>query len=252
MKNNFIPNIVQYLMPFWLLFFLLFFVSCSDEEPIGTYRRDLAEVVTDSRGLPSKVILDDGHQYEVTNTDVEPATPDSVYRLLVTHLIATDERHTHLYYTEAVGSSLPFADYEGKLDGQGLSPLKVISVWRLGRYINLRVDILTSGMPHGIGLLWEGFEANGKFYSALALRNQLGDGATLRQMRDKVYADNLCPVTLRMRLLHDIGDNSPNYTRTSYISLPVYPFDNTLVSHSDSIALSIPTAQGFQRFVTLY
>lgn len=227
-------------------------VSCSDEPPLGDYRRELGEVVTNGNGQVVRLILDDGRSYDVSNKAAELARPDTVYRCFVTHLPDPVTHMTYLAFTESVGSQLPILKPLDGAQDKGYDPLKVLSVWRVERYINLRVDIMTSGAPHGVGYLWDGFDVDNRHYTAQDLRLRFGAEATLREIRDQLAADHTQPVTLVMRLLHDAAGNQPYYTRSTYISMPVYPFEDQLVAHRDSIALLIPTVDGSQRFVTLY
>ena len=94
-------------------------------------------------------------------------------------------------------------------------PVKVTRIWQRGRYINMELGIKAKDRQHRF----------------LYLERQHG------------FKDG----TSELALYHDANNDTPAFTQTAYLSVPL---DNTVTRYSpDSVAITINTYDGMQRFV---
>lgn len=217
--NRAMPMPAKYLL---LLVFALCCFACSEDDPLPPYRRDLAELSTDSRGTACVLTLDDGRRYAIEGDAPSHLTPDSTYRVLATHLVAADNSRTQLASVQAVASPMPIARtiaMPQRIDGIGL-----LAVWRVPRYINIRATLPSSGEQHAIAFVEDRLTTN--------------------------------PVTghhtLHLTLLYDKGDNADHYATTAYLSCPIYHYASTLSTGTDTIALTLPLTRGDTTLVYTY
>ena len=186
-------------------------VSCDNEdnEYLDAYVNALGEFRTDHNGKVKEFCLDDGTTYTLTN-DISGLTPDSIYRVQALYL-SNGSKTTITQYAEVL-APMPRqieADKQ-KTDAVGLS-----AIWNGGRYINLRLALLTQGGVHYFAFMDEGTEIH-------------EDGTKIK----------------RIKLYHDQNGNGTYYTRELIISCPVYQYEGELQSGKDSVSLTIQTFEG--------
>ena len=133
-------------------------VACSageddGDEYIPPYITDLLEVATDADGMLSVVALDNGATYDVTEQQKMTDYPDTTFRC---RAIYTLEKETlKLYSVSTVFAQKPVPASAFSLVINGVvypgeeyiprDPMKVISMWKSGGYINLHLGLMTTG-----------------------------------------------------------------------------------------------------------
>lgn len=192
--------------------------SCGDEEtPLAPYREDILEVYTDADGFASHLLRDDGTRLTVANR-VGSLPADTSYRVVA--LYVEEAESVRLSSLSQVLAPLP----QTYLHGTSMAdPVGVEAVWSGGGYINLRLALKTGGLPHAFGFDDRGITA--------------GAGGSR---------------TLHLTLLHDQGSDPPYYTRTAYVACPLYPYADNLKAGSDSVMLTVPTADGARTWKFAY
>ena len=203
----------------WFIFAALFaLTACSDDDhtPQASYVVTLAELHTDAAGKPTRFIPDGGHARSVTSTH-PPLTSDSLYRVQAMALYEGNDK-VSLRQLVNILSPLPrtFSATNRKYN-----PVEVLALWSSGRYINMRLALRTANEPHAFAFVEEGWD-------------ELDDGTR----------------RLRLHLYHDRGKNPEYYTRETYLSCPIYhyndselPAEKLLRQGRDSIIFSITTYQ---------
>lgn len=156
-----------------LLCCLCFFASCSDDKG-GDYPSlvtDLALVKASAKGMLERVTLDDGTTYDIAAQQVQLDVADTLMRCLAAYTLKDGKMH--LYRVKSVFSDQPKtpAEWAAKLevaaDQLPRHPVKLVSAWRSGGFVNLHVGVLTTGAgKHGLAFCED---ATGQ-YSLLHLR----------------------------------------------------------------------------------
>lgn len=192
----------------------------STDEPdyLPPYEQTLCEMLSDSRGVATRVRFGDGRELPLVN-DISKLTPDSVYRIAAA--VLEDERGATLYNAEKVYAPMPAAMKDDKVR---TDPLDVLTVWRDNRYINLRLSIKRSAeASHYLGTVDDGPRDN-------------PDGT----------------VTYCLRLYHDNNGDDDHFRHEILFSCPIYPLEGHLRHGVDSVCLTINTPSGLQSFSTPY
>lgn len=131
--------------------------SCSDDDDGGYYPSvvtDMMLVSTDEEGMAKKVALDDGTVYDVLAQRRHVADGKSVFRVMGRYTI--DNGHMTIYGMESVycRQSYHADSIRVQIDGQiymgaqylPRDPVKLISMWKSGSFVNLYVGLMTSGL----------------------------------------------------------------------------------------------------------
>lgn len=119
-------------------------VSCSDDDDtLPAYITSLVEINTDAGSNVKSIRTDDGTTYPIHQA-ISANTADTTYRCLATYTLGTSG--ITLYSLSPVFSAhpKPTADYQSI----PRDPVTFVSAWRTDRYVNLRIDILTTGADH--------------------------------------------------------------------------------------------------------
>ena len=203
-----------------LCFGALLGTSCTIEnEDSSTYPSlisELADLETNAQGVMHRMLTDGGEQFFLSNPK-SGYIADAVYRGLCG-------------YTKIQGSSKPMAQLsslrhvvilrDSTERPQKADPVKVVSTWRGGEYINLHLAPKTQGGIQHWGFRKEGMkEENGKKHLFLSLH-------------------------------HNQNNDRTSYTETVYASLWLEALKE--ISKGDSITLAICTQNGFEVFKFVY
>ena len=133
-------------------------VACSDGDDdsggyIPPYITDLVEATTDTQGKIVRVRLDDGTTYDVSSQKFSLSGRNDVIRCMVTY---THEAHQSFQIQSIVPifTDIPYPAENIRVVVNGevyqdvsmlpRSPLKVISMWKSGGYLNLHLGMLTT------------------------------------------------------------------------------------------------------------
>lgn len=144
-------------------------VACSDEAsdypPVVT---DLLLVKSDAQGRCSEVVLDNGAAYDVSWQNVGMDVRDSLMRCKGVYVI--EQGKMTLYGLEAVFADKPYPTDAFQVGGEPFlprDPVKLVSMWRSGGYVNMQLGVMTSGQK---GHLYAFCEDSAGVYSLLHLR----------------------------------------------------------------------------------
>lgn len=122
--------------------------SCSDskedDEVYPDIVTELADVTTDNQGRMTRMTLDNGTSYQISNPQ-EGYAKKAMYRVACSYVPSGSS--AELYQVEGVhylrdSSTVAIKD-----------PTPVVSAWRAGKYINLQLAPLTQGGPQYWGFI---------------------------------------------------------------------------------------------------
>ena len=186
--------------------------SCSDDHSWAPpYITDFAELTTDDSGAIVGMALDNGKKFERTKfvakcANANGLVADTVYRSICLYTVqdnvATLHSYSHTFAPEPITPDM-LADDEIKTD-----PCVIQSIWRGGSYVNALMLVQGKDQPHIVGFI------------------------------DKWIADGEYK-TLTIVLYHDQNNDPEAFTRTIYISCPLYSYEGQLHSERDSIAFVV-------------
>lgn len=200
---------------------LLLVASCTDDgdDMLESYRFDLCELTTDAQGLLTQLRFDDGRTL-IPTQQYTLSAPDSLYRAIAIYM-PVGEGKAEIRQLGAVISPLPVVFEQRPVVKD---PVRVLTSWKTSRYFNLRVGVRRSGTQlHTFGFAEEKIETlpNGKR-------------------------------RLRIALYHDSQNDAPNFEDETYLSCPLYPYEQRLTRGVDSVVMVVNTPQGEQRFPALF
>lgn len=199
-------------------------LSCSEEETY-TYPSllsEFADVYSGSDGRLTHLQTDDGRRLEILNVSAvsaEGVVADTVYRSLVRY--EPKETGAEVYTIQMIAAPQPKApsDFTEGVKGD---PLEMQSIWRGGDYLNMIFLVKAQNGRHTFRFVDDGITSS-------------PDGGR----------------TFHFRLYHDAGDDVQAYTQKAYLSLPLASYKPVL-SQGDTLSLSIPTTEGWQRWTRCY
>ena len=137
-----------------LLFGLLCLLACTEMDKDGdTYIPDLvsnmAMVSVNTEGLVTTLALDDGSIYDVRSQKLTTESCDTVVRCMVTYVPNESKAQVYSLGNVFCTQPLPASAFSLIADGSNIDlprdPMKVVSVWRSGGYVNLHLGVLTTG-----------------------------------------------------------------------------------------------------------
>lgn len=192
-------------IPFLIVLTSLSFVACNDDNDswAPNYQMDFMEILTDAQGQGSKAVMDNGDTLKTLNT-IRNLTPDSVYRY-----IAVYTREVGGLRFSSVAQTLSPPPFTKGNHTMKTDAVKVQSIWRGGNYINITLNILSKDFGHIFG-----FEET--------------------ELEEQTDHKNL-----HLTLFHDDKNDTQAYTRTVYLSCPLYKYANKMEHKRDSIYFTV-------------
>lgn len=197
------------------LLFPFIWAGC-DSDDIYHYpdvQTDLVEIETDAKSNIKLLRTDNGETFTLIHAvELQKSTPDSLYRMRCTFQLKEDKKCT-LYATNQVLSPFPVTPEEFNKKVKQ-DPVKIISSWMSGGYINLHLGILSQEGKHAFRFIYQGATKN-------------VDGTN----------------THSFLLYHDKGTDPEAYTRDVFLSCPLKKLD---ITAKDAVNLSINTYEGIK------
>lgn len=145
--------------------------------------------------------LDNGTLLNITNP-IQLLRPDTTYRSIVTYTL--HDNQATLYQHVQAFAPLPIkADPDMEIITDSCH---IEALWRSGRYLNARMQVLGKDVSHIVGFIDQGITTQ-------------ADGSQ----------------TLHILLYHDQNSDPKAFTRTFYLSIPLYPYASQLQSNRDSV-----------------
>ena len=134
---------------------VLCMVACSDDKDdnIPSYITDMVVLSIDADGLWLSVTLDDGASYDIRSQQITSETKDTVLRCMATY--ALEDGEMEVYGMKGVFCVSPALADSFNIVKSGVTyrgheylprdPMKVVSMWKSGDYINLHLGLMTTG-----------------------------------------------------------------------------------------------------------
>lgn len=137
----------------WCICCTVGMLSCADDKgkDYPSLVTDLVVVEMDGAGMMAAVKLDNGERYDVHAQVVGTQLKDTLIRCLASYVL-TDGQMT-LYSISSIFSSHPckaeslLQGAEGNLvlDSLPRDPVRLVSLWKSGGYVNMQIGVLTTG-----------------------------------------------------------------------------------------------------------
>jgi hypothetical protein len=198
-----------------LLMAALLIVSCTEEaEPYPDLVTEFADIRTDADGMFIDMTTDDGTCYSITNTNIQPHRPDTIYRAVAGFVSNGSSTEPYAQIYTLTGAQV-LADSTAILRHD---PTGIESMWMGGRYINMQLTAKTQGGRHTWGYAIDFIEEAGE--------------------KGRAHTH------YHLSLHHNQGNDPTSYSQTHYCSilttqLPQY--ENT-----DTITVSVHTFKGIK------
>lgn len=197
---------------------LAFTTSCEEDD--GTKApsliTDFVEAHTSSEGRISRITTDAGTNFAVTQ-DIRTEVGDTTYRCICTYTREENPKGTHatIYSISHIYSQPPRPASEFKEKPN--DPVKVTSVWKTGKYVNIILGVMTTGQGH-----------HEYAYS-----------------EDSTTTNSEGTSTTHISLVHKRpAEDAESYTQTVYLSIPVTQY----YKNGSNVSISIPTYEGQKTF----
>lgn len=213
----------------YTLFCMLILGACKKDEYVyPNVISTFIDVTTDSEGTLQNLVSDKGETLQILNRKgLDGLTPDSIYRSVSIYEpkeINTQGQVTALLYSCQLIIAVKPVTVDKLPDGIAKTdPLNIQSVWKSGRYINLILLPMAKEKSHIFHFMEEGITDN-------------GDGSH----------------TLYLTLYHNQNGDYEAFTRKSYLSIPLWAYENRLTS-GDKVIIRINTYEkGFVNYEFTY
>lgn len=201
---------------------VLFLVSCAEKsEPYPDIITEMADIHSDHNGRLCDFLTDKGKLYTITNTNIRPHRPDTVYRAVVGFVPETASNSTTSearIYSLAAAKVLSDSTAIVRHDPTGIE-----SMWASGHYINMQLTAKTQGGLHFWGYVID----------------------------NQDVADNVSRLHSHHYLsLHHVQGHDPlSYSATVYcsISVPSIP----LYQAGDTVSVTVHTFNGAKSWTFL-
>lgn len=209
----------------WFLISVLILASCKEEDDY-VYPSVFTEILcaqTDATGAVSYLNTDDGKVYRASNGKaLKGLARDSVYRVYCVYELSESMQDEALLYSfQPLVSPNPIKAnrFPG---GVKTDPLKVVSVWRGGAYINLSLEIMSQDTrKHRFHFVDGGITEQGEYRS------------------------------LNLTLYYDRGGDVEAYYQKVYLSMPLENYKKVL-QPGDLVLFHINTFSGFETYRLVY
>ena len=204
-----------------MLLFLITFGLCScGEDNDFVYPNlitELGEMRTDKDGNIQTLSIDNGTTFDIQNKDkYSGLIKDSLYRVLASYVQVEDgSNQIEIKSIRLAVSSKPIK--RDMLKNVETDPVELQSIWTSGNYLNVYVISKVKDIPH-----------------------------VYRFVEDSITSSD-GHKTLHLTLLHQRNNDIEGYNRTVYLSVPLYPYQQSF-TRQDSVSFSLNTYQkGFIR-----
>lgn len=200
-----------------LIMLLGFVGACSDDDSwADNYITDFATLQTDGEGAVCAMQLDNGNLLSINSSRVNPVstleperghlTPDTLYRALCVYTVS--DNTASIASLAAAFSPLPMPDSLFVAQGINIKtdPCRILAIWRGGSYINARMQVQGQLLTHYVAFVDKGI-------------TEKEDGKKI----------------LSILLYHDQNGDTEAFTRTVYLSVPLWPYRNILTRNQDSV-----------------
>lgn len=197
----------------FLTIFLLSNEGCQEDDYVyPDVLTAFTEIQTNDEGVLTYLLTDQGDKYRVLKREsLDGLTPDSIYRTLCVYQIADiQEKTVQLYSVQKVLSMLP-KPASAFSDGVRTDPLDIQSIWLSGKYLNMVLLPMAKDKSHVFHFVENSLTQDDKN------RNQL-----------------------ELTLYHDQNDDYEAFTRKTYLSIPLWKYEDKL-NTGDRIILHIHT-----------
>lgn len=152
------PWKIVYKMLILLSGVLLPYACTEKEESYPNLITEFADLQTDYYGVFLNMTTDDGSCYLITNTNIQPHHPNTVYRAIVGYVPTTKSTHLEaLIYTLTGARILADSTTTPQHD-----PIGIESMWQEGKYINMQLTAKTQGGHHYWGYVTDSIKHIGK------------------------------------------------------------------------------------------
>lgn len=190
----------------------LFFVSCSsDDTQVPSYYINLVEADTNHDTLVTVIRTDNGTTYNVTQ-EIKATIPDTTYRCMCSYAVE-DEQFT-VYSLSHIFSARPHKAED--FDTLITDPVKFISSWRSGGYLNIQIGVMTT---------------DADYHRFAFCEDSIGDKGAYK--------------TVYFTLLHQRPNkDAESYTEEMFLSIPISSYTDC-----DSFAISMQTYDGLRQVV---
>lgn len=213
----------------YTLFCMLFLGACKEDEYVyPNVISTFIDVTTDPSGTLQNLITDKGETLQVLNQEgLNGLTPDSVYRSVSIYEpkgTNSQGKATALLYSCQLIIAVKPVTVDKLPNGIAKTdPLNIQSVWKSGNYINLILLPMAKEKSHIFHFIEDGISNN-------------EDGSR----------------TLHLTLYHNQNGDYEAFTRKSYLSVPLWAYEDRLAK-GDKVILQINTyEQGFVSYEFTY
>ncbi len=191
--------------------------ACSDDDgPYAeAYVQALADVTLSAEGARQQIMLDNGTTYMLTNAGaIALKDAETPCRAVVVYTVE-DATHARLYNLLRVFCQSPSQLEEAQIKHD---PLTLESIWRSGRYVNLRMSLAGgTDVSHVLAFADEGITTQ-------------ADGTRC----------------LRLALSHEQTGTPAAYHTTTFASCPLNAYADALTAGTDSVSLTLTTTRGIE------
>lgn len=124
---------------------ILLLSACSEkQEHYPDLLTEFADIRTNSYGIMTEMITDNGRRYSIANTNIRPHRPDTTYRAVVGYVSGIDNYANKVQIYSLIGGQV-LADSTTVLHHD---PTGIESMWKHGQYINMQLTAKTQGGRH--------------------------------------------------------------------------------------------------------
>lgn len=200
---------------FLLLSILALFCCCEDGSNDYRYPSvvtDYACIITDVKGSPESLLLDDGREYPIAFTDEYQNAhtqqysykADTVYRVVSIYELGADSI-AYVYSMILATSKIPTPLREGEKLYQ--DPAYLQCCWHSGGYLNMVMELKALDGEHHVGFV----------------------DTTPKEMEGKEFT-----------FYHNANNDIESYRQKLYVSIPLTPFKNDL-QQGDTLRIVVNT-----------
>jgi len=154
--------------------------SCSnDGEAVPSVLTELCDVYIDRQGVASQAVLDDGTLMDIAAQGLKADVADTTVRCVITYAWADGAPHVYSSTPALCMQAVPAS----KFHALPHDPVRLVSVWQKGRYVNMVFGEMTTGNgPHEYAFCIDSLRGR-TLYTSLLHRQPAADAASYTQKR---------------------------------------------------------------------